>query len=595
MSSREEKAELIAPVGHRPVRQQTGLFKQSVLLYAVIAAAGYASWVYVRQCGGVEKTAVEDVSFAKFDWAKVEPSKNISWTTCHTDQKCARLTLPLDYLSKDPNGPTTQIALRMIPAKDRQNYRGTILINPGGPGGSGTNLVERAGANISRIVGDSFDVLGFDPRGIGASTPRADCFGSDADRQIWSMQDDHRLLNLSDPGTITLSRARQQLAADRCEQAIGGPEGIGRFMSTASVARDMLEITTKLGQEKLQYWGFSYGSVLGQYFSAMYPDSVGRVVIDGVYDSHNYRDGLWNSNLADTDAVVGSFADYCHEAGPLRCPVYASSPAKIQTRFENALAQLDAAPLVLGSIDQGPGIVHKKDLASMMFGAAYKPITNFPDVARVIAAVESRNVSAFAELRAKIAPPYECNCSPDDFWTFGNEAFNAIACGDAEDVTYDPARYAHYLKDLAASSPFAAPIWGVHHLQCTEWHVRPTWRYAGALAANATAHPLLVVSPRYDPVCPLSDAQKVTARYGGARLLVQNSHGHCSLAAPSVCTAKHVRRYFEEGVLPDEGIVCEPDELPFVGVADGVGALAVEDRELLDAMRSLGEALPVQW
>ncbi|KIP03649.1 hypothetical protein PHLGIDRAFT_59395, partial [Phlebiopsis gigantea 11061_1 CR5-6] len=74
-----------------------------------------------------------------------------------------------------------------------------------------------------------------------------------------------------------------------------------------------------------------------------------------------------------------------------------------------------------------------------------------------------------------------------------------------------------------------------------------------------TAHPLLVVSLRYDPVCPLSNAQKVTARYRGARLLVQNSHGHCSPTAPSVCTAKHVRRYFEKGVLPAEGIVCEPD------------------------------------
>ena len=186
----------------------------------------------------------------------MEPSTNISWTTCYNDQKCARLTLPLDYLSSEPNGPTTQIALRMIPAKDKQNYRGTILINPGGPGGSGTGLVERAGGNISRIVGDSFDILGFDPRGIGASTPRADCFGNDAERQIWDMQDDHRLLNLSDPGTITLSRARQQMVADRCEEAIGGPEGIGRFMSTASVARDMLEITKKLGQEKLKYWGF---------------------------------------------------------------------------------------------------------------------------------------------------------------------------------------------------------------------------------------------------------------------------------------------------------------------------------------------------
>ena len=144
----------------------------------------------------------------------------------------------------------------MIPAKDTQNYRGTILVNPGGPGGSGTDLVERAGAKIRHVVGDSFDILGFDPRGTGASVPRANCFDTDAQKKIWELQDGDRLLNISSPSTVSFSRARQQLVADRCERLIGGPQGIARFMSTASVARDMLEITEKLGQKNLQYWGF---------------------------------------------------------------------------------------------------------------------------------------------------------------------------------------------------------------------------------------------------------------------------------------------------------------------------------------------------
>ena len=130
-----------------------------------------------------------------------------------------------------------------------------MFINPGGPGGSGTNLVERAGANISRIVGGSFDVLGFDPRGTGASTPRADCFSSKAQRDIWETQEGHRLPNISD-GTIAFFRAREQVTAARCEAQIGGEDGIARFMSTASVSRDMLEISQMLGQEKLHYWGF---------------------------------------------------------------------------------------------------------------------------------------------------------------------------------------------------------------------------------------------------------------------------------------------------------------------------------------------------
>ena len=164
--------------------------------------------------------------------------------------------LPLDYLSKDPVGPTTAIALRMIPARDRSNYRGTVLINPGGPGGSGTSLLERFGKNISTIVGDSFDVLGFDPRGVGMSTPVLNCFSSKSQRDIWVSQVGHQFLNASDDAVLGIYRSRQRVVGERCAQSDGGEEGIARFMSTASVATDMLKITEALGQEKLKYWGF---------------------------------------------------------------------------------------------------------------------------------------------------------------------------------------------------------------------------------------------------------------------------------------------------------------------------------------------------
>ena len=144
----------------------------------------------------------------------------------------------------------------MIPARDRTNYRGTVLINPGGPGGSGTDLLARAGRNISTVVGDSFDVLGFDPRGVGASTPTLNCFSSKGQRDVWLTQEGHQFLNASDEALLGLYRARQRVVGDRCAESDGGEEGIARFMSTASVATNMLKITQKLGQEKLHYWGF---------------------------------------------------------------------------------------------------------------------------------------------------------------------------------------------------------------------------------------------------------------------------------------------------------------------------------------------------
>ena len=142
----------------------------------------------------------------------------------------------------------------MIPATDRTNYRGALLVNPGGPGHPGTSFVGRA--SLVPVVGPSFDVIGFDPRGTGWSTPRGECFDAPSQRAIWEVQEGHQLLNASDDEAVGLFRARAQAVADRCESKIGEEWGIGRHMDTASVARDMLEIVQKLGQEQLQYWGF---------------------------------------------------------------------------------------------------------------------------------------------------------------------------------------------------------------------------------------------------------------------------------------------------------------------------------------------------
>lgn len=145
----------------------------------------------------------------------------------------------------------------MIPARDRANYKGSILINPGGPGDSGTEFLGLpAGLSLPAIVGNSFDVLAFDPRGVGASTLRLDCFMSKAEQDIWNTQDGSQLLNTSDVGLLNFYVAGAQVAGGLCAAVSTEKGDIVQFMSTASVATDMLNIIEKLGQEKLQYWGF---------------------------------------------------------------------------------------------------------------------------------------------------------------------------------------------------------------------------------------------------------------------------------------------------------------------------------------------------
>lgn len=510
--------------------------------------------------------------------------------------------------------------MQLLPAEDQANVRGTILVNPGGPGGAGTDLVQRKGRKIRRVTGGSFNILGFDPRGTGASTPSAQCFDSVSQSKIWTVQAGHHALNLNDD-SVPLARAREIALGRRCEGALGGigkedangtaqEWGAARFMSTASVATDMLQITEKLGEDKLKYWGFvsashdltssvthtmpwqSYGTILGQFFSAMYPDRVGRVVIDGVFDGHNYRNTSGNSNLVDTDAVWASLPTFCHRAGPSKCLLYRDTPTAIEARIEAIMESIRKQPLAVPFAPSGPYVITYKALHYNAFRAAYNPLTMFPVLVRTLVAIEQNDQTALEGLEGAFGAGVKCQCNEPPPWLIDNDAFHAIACGDGEPMTYTDELYRTWFEDLQATSKFAAPYWGNMFLRCTEWLIRPKWRYTGPLAAQNTSHPLLLVSPRYDTVCPLSDAKRVHARYSSG-LLVQNSYGHCSLAAPSLCTAKYVRAYFEDGTLPEEGTVCEVDELPFIGAVHGeADAMSVEDKELLDALRSLGEAIP---
>ncbi|OSC97428.1 alpha/beta-hydrolase [Trametes coccinea BRFM310] len=591
-AEREERKYMVADMPSGPRRSTTPssrarFVKLVLFLCVVIVTVGFQLGLLPSGPGSSELSRVRAAT-KDFDWYALEPSRNIQWTPCYSGQQCARLLLPLDY--DTPDGPTTAVALRMIPATDRKNYKGTLLVNPGGPGGSGTSFIARAGANISHVVGGSFDILGFDPRGIGATTPAARCFETDSQRKLWELQGDSRILNLTD-GSVDIARAREKLVAARCEEKIGGEWGIARFAGTHLVARDMLEIVERLGQEKLQYWGFSYGTVLGQYFAAMYPDKVGRLIIDGVFDAYSYRANIWDTSLVDTDTVIGSFFHFCHQAGPDKCTLWEPTAAEIQDRYLKVLNAVGESPVPIPLADP-PLVLTRKHLQAQMFQASYKPLSAFGLVADTILAIETRNQTALATLAPRIADPTECNCSAaPEPWRADSEAMRAIECGDGDEEPFDADAFTAFYTRLLALSPLSAPIWAANYLACAEWRVRPHTRYLGPFAAARTAHPLLLVSPRFDPVCPLADARAVHGRFGGAGLLVQNSYGHCSLAAPSLCTARHVRAYMENGTLPEPGTVCEPDELPFVGRVEEARArvLSVEDLQLLEAMRGLSK------
>ncbi|EJD50932.1 alpha/beta-hydrolase, partial [Auricularia subglabra TFB-10046 SS5] len=486
---------------------------------------------------------------------QLKPEDDIKWTPCFDVQLCARLNLPLDHAV--PDGPTTQIALQMIPATDKENYQGTILVNPGGPGVLGMLFMFVDGQRLSKVFGPTFDILGFDPRGTGATTPLALCFDSGNAGNTWDAQSPGRLS--LDDGSFTYDRGRRRRCAHPARVksnpgATAGDWGPGRFMGTPYVARDMIRIAEKLGQDKVQYYGISYGTVLGQYLAALYPDKIERMIIDGVVDGANWLSGQSTNMLKDVVHIVDQFYQNCIDAGPTKCAVWEKTPAAVATRIDKVLDSLKAAPIAVPQSRSGPLVLTETAFLSIAFTDLYSPLTGFADIAELAHAVETRNQTRLSQI---VYVSGDVGGLPQ--WFQPNQAFYAIQCSDFPHLADSVADELAALDAANALVPrlarFGASGIARHRLSCADWSVPQKGRYPGPLAGKLPV-PVLVTSTRYDPVTPLDAARNVTARYDGMRLLVQEGSGHSTYTAPSNCRAAAFRAYMTTGEMPPEGTVC---------------------------------------
>lgn len=271
----------------------------------------------------------------EFDWTTIEPTEDLRYHDCFNGLRCARLKVPLDWNNLSDNR-TIAIAIATLPASvpvDHPDYGGTIILNPGGPGDPGVNLVRFSGRHLQRIIDNNkkYEYLGFDPRGLGSTTPQLDCFGGDnlarnANQQVL------RGLGPVDSSEDALQRflANSKGLGAVCENTLG-ESNILEHVTTAAVCRDMVEMVDRIDElrkkkvtslkrrrgedeyvvrtggnqvPRLQYLGFSYGTLLGNTFASMFPGRVGRMVLDGVIYAEDYMEGV---RLTDHEIFISFF------------------------------------------------------------------------------------------------------------------------------------------------------------------------------------------------------------------------------------------------------------------------------------------------
>lgn len=556
----------------------------------------------------------------EFDWSAITPSPQLRYHSCYEDFECARLEVPRDWLDVG-NNKKVAIAVIRLPAtvpSDDPNFGGSIITNPGGPGGSGVNFLKRGqGKHLQKITQGKkhYEIISFDPRGVENTTPRADCFGLSHSLARDAMMLEERGIGGMDTSKTGLKRALA--LADGfgtlCEDAVLDDDIMG-YVSTASVARDIVEIADRVEElrqagekaiphdgterplleeirmkpSRVLYWGFSYGTVLGNTLASLFPGRMGRVILDGVVDIYDYMSGSWLRNLWDTEKIVRYFYDACFEAGD-DCPLWSerdTSSEDIQGRIEKLISDLDRKPKVVIAKDQASSIrvITGHDVRLVFRDPVYSPWpTAFRRLATALAEALNGNFSLIGPDTYPSVPLQDAcgrnSKSPGD-------AQSAIRCGDAryfnsEDrpIGANLSFWQNYVDEVASQSPTLGPFWASIASKCAGWRIEPKWGFKGpwttppadsGLEGDAPAAPILFTSSRLDPVTPLENAFRMSSDHPGSSVLVLDTVGHCAEGNGwSECFNKAIRAYLDDGILPENGTVCADTTCkPFVEGGD---------------------------
>ena len=286
--------------------------------------------------------------------------QELAWRSCG-DNECSRLRVPLDYA--DPSGRSISIAVVRVPATDRANRIGQLVVNPGGPGGSGIDYAEGGrntfGAALTRV----YDIVGFDPRGVGKSTP-VQCLGQ--------KQTDAYVSSDPDPDTAAEVRAFEALNrafGQACAQHSGE---LAAHLSTIEAAKDIDVLRAALGEPRLDYLGASYGTYLGSTYADLFPTHVGRMVLDGALDPALSNEQLTFVQAKGFQTALDAYLADCISRGS--CPL-GTSVAQGGQRLRQFLDQLDAKPLPTGTdrpLTEGARGV-RRDPAALLQGRLADP------------------------------------------------------------------------------------------------------------------------------------------------------------------------------------------------------------------------------
>jgi pimeloyl-ACP methyl ester carboxylesterase len=466
-------------------------------------------------------------------------SPALTWRPCAQSdgpagQECAELPVPLDY--RDPDGPQLTLAVSRVRSEAPEARRGTLLVIPGGPGGSGVRRLAQQGNALRRELGDTYDIVSLDPRGTGGST-RASCGLSADDRHLvtlrsWPAPD----------GDITENVARSRRIAEACATNGGA---VLRSLTTANEVRDIDRFRQALGEKRLSAYGVSYGTYVGAVYAQKYPERTDRWVLDSNDDPNPQRVARgWLANMArgaeDRFPDFAAWAaDPAQETTGLRLT---ERPEDVRPLFLSLAAELDRAPRE--TTTEGVPLTGNR-LRQAMQNSLYKD-DSFDDLARLV--------------RQVMDPKATPVLTPDVAGPMSDEDAAAVMAVVCNDVRW-PASVGAYRRAVADSRvryPLTAGM-PVNITPCSFWKNEPLEKPT-RITDDGPSN-ILMVQNRRDPATPYAGALNLRAALGDrARLVTLESGGHGAyLGTGNACGDRTVTAFLRTGQRPARDVSCPDD------------------------------------
>ncbi|MFK4851427.1 alpha/beta hydrolase [Microbacterium sp. ZW T6_19] len=454
----------------------------------------------------------------------------LAWENCGAGLDCTEVTAPLDW----ENPADGEITLAVVRHQASGTAKGSLLTNPGGPGASGYDLIHDS---LTFAVGqdliDNFDVIGFDPRGVGRSTAVKCYDAADMDEYLYSIPSSPRG---SAEWEAELLDAHKKFA-EACDANSGG---ILPHITTINSARDMDLIRAVLGDKKLNYLGYSYGTFLGATYAELYPDRVGSLVLDGAIDPAVSGLEVGTTQALGFESALRAYMQSCLDSGD--CP-FSGTVDEAMTDLGALLASVDATPLkngdgrMLGADALMTGIIaalYSEDSWSYLTQALDEALQGDPSTAFVLADFyNGRENGAYTD-----------NSS---------EAFRAYNCMDYP-VEDDPDAEAAQKAKIAEGAPTIAPYWEGPD-SCEVWPYPPTGT-RGEIHATG-ADPIVVVGTTNDPATPYEWSESLAGQLDEGVLITRVGEGHTGYNKGNTCVDSAVEAYLVEGTVPEDGLRCE--------------------------------------